>query len=118
MDESSKTKRRFVNVSALFPERQPLSAEQFDFDDPKGFHHSQWVFEARVAVQLPAVLYRKLAGKENAILDFATERDVFCWRRADCRPLLLPRRDLSDWAFYDGRTLSAEDLKTRRFCTK
>ncbi len=103
----------FRQCQALFPEWQPLSAEQFDFDDPKGFSSFTMGIRARVAVQPPAVLYRKLAGKENAILDFATERDVF---------LLLGAEQIAAHcyyydetcrieAFYDGRTLSAEDLK-------
>lgn len=67
----------------------------------------------RRSVEPSAVLYRHLAGKENAILDFATERDTF---------LLLGDHDVAAHCyfyddtcrieeFYRGRTLTPEDLR-------
>jgi thiamine kinase-like enzyme len=63
-------------------------------------------------VDPPAVLYRHLADKDNAILDFAAERDVF---------LLLGDHDIAAHCFhydetcrveefYRGRTLTAADV--------
>lgn len=103
----------FRHCQALFPTWRGLSAENFDFDDPKGFSSFTMGIRAQVAVEPPAVLYRKLAGKENAILDFDAERDVF---------LLLGAEQIAAHcyyydeacrieAFYDGRTLTAADLK-------
>ncbi len=67
---------------------------------------------SRRDVEPPAVLYRHLAGKENAILDFDTERRTF---------LLLGRERIAAHchhydntcrieAFYRGRTLTADDV--------
>jgi thiamine kinase-like enzyme len=64
-------------------------------------------------VDPPAVLYRRLEGKENAILDFESEREIF---------LLLGEHGIAarclhyDEAsrieeFYQGRTLTPTDLK-------
>ena len=66
----------------------------------------------RSAADPPAVLYRHLAGKENAILDGDTERQVF---------LLLGEHDIAAHCyhyddtcrieeFYVGRTLTADDV--------
>jgi len=62
------------------------------------------------------VLYRGLAGKNNAILDFETERDVFLFLgehdiAADC---LHYDRACRIEEFYDGRTLARQDLKESR----
>ncbi|MCP3976062.1 MAG: phosphotransferase [bacterium] len=100
---------------AVFPQWRDLGVGDFTFDDPKGF--SSFTMGVRVAdesdaVSPPAVLYRQLAGKENAILDFATERDTF---------LLLGEAQVAahcyhydeDYRleeFYRGRTLRADEV--------
>jgi ethanolamine kinase len=87
----------------------------FDLDDPKGFSSFTMGIRSKKTVQPlspMAVLYRRLAGKENAILDFETEKEVF---------LLLGAHDIAAHchhydetcrieAFYQGRTLQAEEL--------
>jgi len=66
----------------------------------------------RQTVQPEAALYRRLEGKENAILDFETEKDVF---------LTLGKHNIAAHchyydkscrieSFYQGRTLRAEEL--------
>lgn len=90
--------------------------EAFAFDAPKGFSSFTMGVRARDALDPPAALYRQLAGKENAILDQAMERDVF---------LLLGERGIAAQcyhyepgdapgyrieAFHRGRSLSAEDV--------
>ena len=67
----------------------------------------------KLSVEPSAVLYRHLAGKENAILDFATERDTF---------MLLGEHHVAAHCyfyddtcrieeFYRGRTLTPGDLR-------
>jgi len=96
----------------VFPSWRALSVDDFDFDDPKGFSSFTMGIRSRRDVEPAAVLYRHLDGKENAILDFATERDTF---------LLLGEAEVAAHchhydstcrieAFYVGRTLTAEDV--------
>ncbi len=102
----------FEQCQALFPDWARLSSADFEFDDPKGFSSFTMGIRCRVAADPPAVLYRRLAGKENAILDFATEKEVF---------LTLGEQDVAAHchhydescrieAFYQGRSLNADDL--------
>jgi thiamine kinase-like enzyme len=97
---------------AVFRSWEGLTSGDFDFDDPKGFSSFTMGVRSRVEVEPRAVLYRQLGGKENAILDFATEREVF---------LLLGRHGIAARCyhydatcrleeFYQGRTLTAEDV--------
>jgi thiamine kinase-like enzyme len=96
----------------LFPEWVTLTPSDFDFDDPKGFSSFTMGIRAKVTADPPAVLYRRLEGKENAILDFVTEKTVF---------LLLGEQEIAAHChyydetcrveqFYQGRTLWAEEL--------
>ena len=84
----------------------------FAFDDPKGFSSFTMGIRSKKTVQPTAVLYRRLEGKENAILDYATEKEVF---------LTLGAHNIAAHcyyydevcrieAFYQGRTLQAADL--------
>jgi len=97
---------------AALPAWRGLTIDDVDFDDPKGFSSFTMGVRPRVAVDPPAVLFRRLAGKENAILDFDTERDVF---------LLLGNAGIAARClhyddscrieeFYRGRTLTADDV--------
>ncbi len=101
-----------ARCQAVFPSWRGLGADAFDFDDPKGFSSFTMGIRARRSVDPPAVLYRHLAGKENAILDFDTERRVF---------LLLGEHGIAARChhydetcrieeFYAGRTLTADEL--------
>jgi len=99
---------------AAVPSWRDLDVDDFEFDQPKGFSSFTMGVRARAGVSAdpPAVLYRHLAGKENAILDGDTERDVF---------LLLSEHQIAARClhyddvcrieeFFVGRTLTAEDV--------
>ncbi len=97
---------------AALPAWRGLGADDFDFDPPKGFSSFTMGVRAKRDVDPPAVLYRQLAGKENAILDAARERDTF---------LLLAEQRIAARCFhyddtcrieefYSGRTLTAADV--------
>ena len=84
----------------------------FEFDDPKGFSSFTMGIRSTKPVQPTAVLYRRLEGKENAILNFETEKEVF---------LTLGAHDIAAHcyhydktcrieAFYQGRTLTADEV--------
>ena len=105
----------FETCQDVLPEWSKHSITDFEMDDPKGFSSFTMGVRSKPSVQPlnpPAVLFRKLEGKDNAILDFAAEKDVFltlgkegiaaqCYHYDDaCRIE----------AFYQGRTLEAEDL--------
>jgi len=89
-----------------------MTCDDFEFDDPKGFSSFTMGIRSLKPVQPDAVLYRHLEGKENAILDFETEKEVF---------LTLSQHEIATQclhydktcrveAFYKGRTLTIEDL--------
>ena len=102
----------FELCQKLFPEWQTLSVEDFEFDDPKGFSSFTMGIRCKNNVDPSAVLYRRLEGKENAILDFETEKAVF---------LTLGENEIAAHchyydetcrieSFYQGRTLLPTDL--------
>jgi thiamine kinase-like enzyme len=102
----------FERCRAALPGWRSLSIEEVELDDPKGFSSFTMAVRPRRPVDPPAVLYRGLAGKENAILDAATERDTF---------LLLGRSEIAAHCyhydddcrieeFYAGRTLDRDDV--------
>ncbi|MDH3298957.1 MAG: phosphotransferase [Acidimicrobiia bacterium] len=100
----------------VFPSWRALTVDDFDFADPKGFSSFTMGIQARPGVAAdadpPAVLYRHLEGKENAILESAEERRVF---------LLLGEHEIAARClhydetcrieeFYRGRTLTADGV--------
>jgi len=89
-----------------------LGTDAFDFAPPKGFSTFTMAVRAKRPLSPPAVLYRRLAGKDNAILDVGAERVVFlALAEAGIAPRCLhyePGFRLE--AFYEGATLVAEDL--------
>jgi thiamine kinase-like enzyme len=93
-----------------------LAISDFEFAPPKGFSSFTMVIKAcDPAVSPPAILYRRLAGKENAILDTAAERAVFLGLSgasiaATCDTYT---PDFRLEGFYPGRTLVPEDLLNR-----
>jgi thiamine kinase-like enzyme len=102
----------FEQCQKLFPEWADSSMADFTFDDPKGFSSFTMGIRSKKAVQPTAVLYRRLEGKENAILDYETEKEIF---------LLLGEHNIAAHchyydetcrieAFYQGRTLQAKEL--------
>ena len=102
----------FKQCQQLFPEWQNLSIDDFVFDDPKGFSSFTMGIRCRKVVQPTAVLYRRLAGKDNAILDFETEKEVFLTLGANNIAAYCHYYDETCRieAFYEGRTLVAADL--------
>lgn len=102
----------FRQCQALFPQWAPLLIDDFEFDDPKGFSSFTMGIRARVPAEPTAVLYRRLAGKENAILDFAAEKSVFLTLADQGIAAQCHYYDESCRieAFYHGRSLTAEDL--------
>ncbi len=102
----------FSQCQRVFPEWAELSMADFEFDDPKGFSSFTMGIRGNQAIRPPAVLYRRLEDKENAILDFGTEKEVF---------LILGANDIAAHcyhydktcrieAFYQGRSLLGDDL--------
>jgi len=97
---------------SAIPAWQDSTIDDFEFDDPKGFSSFTIGVRARHDVEPSAVLYRQLEGKQNAILDFDTERRVFILLgeagiAAEC---LHYDETCRIEAFYRGRTLTAEDV--------
>ena len=112
VDGEAVKKSVLQQCQAIFPQWRKLSVEDFEFDDPKGFSSFTMGVRARTASEPEAVLYRRLAGKDNAILDFATEKSVFLTLAdegiaAGCHYYDESCRIES---FYRGRSLSARDL--------
>ncbi len=94
------------------PSWSGLDVTDFDFDDPKGFSSFTIGVRARHPLDPPAVLYRELTGKQNAILDFDTERSVFLLLGEEgiaARCLGYDERCRIE-TFYTGRTLTADDV--------
>jgi thiamine kinase-like enzyme len=54
-----------------------LTLADVHFEPPKGFSSFTMVLRPKLDVDPPGVLYRRLRGKENAILPATEERDVF-----------------------------------------
>jgi thiamine kinase-like enzyme len=94
------------------PGWRSLTVDQVEFDDPKGFSSFTMGVRPRVQVEPPAVLYRQLAGKQNAILDFATERSVFlALAEAGIAAACLHYDETCRIEqFYRGRSLTADDV--------
>ncbi|MEN8238111.1 MAG: phosphotransferase [Actinomycetota bacterium] len=97
----------------MFPQWRPLSLEDFEWDEPKGFSSFTMAIRCLRDVDPPAVLFRNLEGKENAILDSATEKEIFLLlgdQRIAARCLHYDDTCRIE-EYYDGRTLTPEDLK-------
>ncbi len=110
----SKTEKAkiFRQCQNLFPEWVALSIEDFEFDDPKGFSSFTMGIRSIVPAQPAAVLYRRLEGKENSILNYETEKEVFLTLgehgiAATCHYY---DKTCRIETFYQGRTLEAGDL--------
>ncbi len=96
----------------MFPEWAALSMADFEFDDPKGFSSFTMGIRSTKPVQPTAVLYRRLEGKENAILNFETEKEVFLTLGAHDIAAHCHHYDKTCLieAFYQVRTLTADEL--------
>ena len=97
---------------ALLPGWAELTPADVHFEPPKGFSSFTMVLRPRVPVDPPGVLYRRLEGKENAILDGPMERNVFlALGEAGIAARCLhhdPNRRLEE--LYSGRTLTGREL--------
>jgi len=102
----------FRQCQKLFPEWSALSMADFEFDDPRGFSSFTMGIRSTKPVQPSAVLYRRLEGKENAILGFETEKEVFLTLGADNIAAHCHYYDKTCRieSFYRGRSLTANDL--------
>ena len=111
VDERLKT-AVLLECQRVFDGWRALTVADFQFEPPKGFSTFTMVIRARVPAQPAGVLYRRLRGKENAILDQAAERAVFlalgaeqiaahCYHYED---------DFRLEELYSGRTLHAAEL--------
>ena len=113
VSESSPIEDVLDHCRGVFPEWSPLSINDFEWDDPKGFSSFTMAIWCLRDVEPSAVLYRRLEGKENAILDFDTEREIF-YLLGDNR-IAASCLHYDDACrieeFYDGRTLTPTDLK-------
>jgi ethanolamine kinase len=102
----------FEQCQKLFPEWADSSMADFSFDDPKGFSSFTMGIRSKKEVQPTAVLYRRLEGKENAILDYETEKELFLTLGANniAAHCYYYDETCRIEAFYQGRTLQAEEL--------
>lgn len=102
----------FKQCQTLFPDWAKSSIGDFEFDDPKGFSSFTMGIRCNQPAQPAAVLYRRLEGKDNAILDFEAEKAVFLTLGANDIAAHCHHYDETCRieAFYHGRTLTAEDL--------
>ncbi len=105
----------FEQCQRLFPQWADLSMADFEMDDPKGFSSFTMGIRSKKSVQPvepEAVLYRRLEGKDNAILNFETEKQVFLSLGANNIAAHCHHYDETCRieAFYQGRTLEAEEL--------
>ncbi len=105
----------FETCQRLFPEWADLSISDFQFDDPKGFSSFTMGIRSKESIRPPhppAVLFRRLEDKENAILDYGAEREVFLALGANgiAAQCYHYDRECRIEAFYQGRTLLAADL--------
>ena len=94
------------------PGWRDLTVADVDFDAPKGFSSFTMGVRPRVVVDPPAVLYRHLEGKENAILDGDAETRVYLMLSdagiaAEC---LHVDEVCRIEAFHVGRTATADDV--------
>lgn len=101
-----------AELQALLPGWSELSLSQVHFEPPKGFSSFTMVVKPKVTVSPPGVLYRRLEGKDNPILDSALERRVYMQLSdlgiaARCLHYG-PRCRLE--TLYSGRTLRGEEL--------
>ncbi len=100
---------------AVLPGWRDLTIADVEFDPPKGFSSFTMGVRPRVDVDPPAVLYRHLVGKENAILDPVAERDVFLLlgEHGIAAHCFLADETCRIEAFHRGRTLTAADVTDR-----
>lgn len=90
-----------------------LSDDDFETTPPRGFSSFTMVVRCRRAVEPHALLYRHLADKPNALLPHDEERRIYeaLVRAGVAAPCVAYERDYRLEAFYEGRSLRADDLE-------
>jgi thiamine kinase-like enzyme len=102
----------FAHCREALPGWAHLTADDVAFEAPKGFSSFTVTLRPSRPADPPAIFYRRLEGKENAILEFASERRVFLLLgeagiAARCHAY---ERNYRLESCYDGRTLTRDDL--------
>ena len=102
----------FTHCQAALPDWRRLSIDDFTFDAPKGFSSFTMTVRAKVPADPAAIFYRRLEGKENAILETDLERRIFLLLGDAGIAAHCPHYDVQYRleACYDGRTLTRDDL--------
>ena len=102
----------FAQCRAALPGWADLTVDDVTFAAPKGFSSFTMTIRAQRPAAPPAIFYRRLEGKENAILDTETERRVFLLLGEAGIAAHCPRYDANYRleACYDGRTLTNTSL--------
>ena len=105
--------RALRECRAALPSWRLVPDSAFRFAAPKGFSSFTMGIEHNHSATPGAVLYRRLEGKENALLDFEDEREVYlaladAGIAAACHAYEETHRVE---AFYCGRSLRADDLE-------
>jgi thiamine kinase-like enzyme len=96
------------------PAWRDLSVDDVSFTGPGGFSSFTVAVRCRrPGVQPRGVFFRRLRGKENAILDFEAERQVFLalGEAGIAARCVAYERDYRLEALYEGRSLTAQDLR-------
>ena len=105
--------RALRECRAALPAWRNVPNTDFRFAPPKGFSSFTMGIEHAAEEEPRAVLYRKLEGKENALLDFDDERKTYL-ALADAgvsAPCYAYEETHRIEAFYRGRSLVAADLE-------
>lgn len=102
----------FARCREALPGWAHLSVDDVTFDAPKGFSSFTLTLRAKKPADPPAIFYRRLEGKENAILPPALEREVFLLLGEHGIAARCPRYEerFRLETCYDGRTLTRDDL--------
>ena len=104
--------RALAECRDAIPAWRDVPDESFAFTPPKGFSSFTMGIRHSDSALPAAALYRKLEGKDNALLDFEDEQRVYlaladAGIAASC---IAYERTHRIEQFYEGRTLTKEDL--------
>lgn len=94
------------------PAWRGLGHDDFEFSPPRGFSSFTMAVRCRAAVEPPAVLYRALDHKPNALLGHQMERGVYEALDAAgvAAPLIAYADDHRIETFFEGESLVRQDL--------
>jgi thiamine kinase-like enzyme len=109
---SSERAKVLQQCVTVLPDWAGLTVDRVEFANPKGFSSFTMMVRPLAEVSPPAVLYRRLEGKDNAILDARAERDVFLLlgEHTIAAHCLHYGEDFRLEEFFDGRTLTRHDV--------